>query len=246
MRLAVLASGSGTILDAICAAGVPVAVVVADRECGAQEVAARNGLQCELVKRRSYGNDFDRDGYTAELLGVLAGWDVDLVAMAGFGTILGKGMFDAFPGHILNTHPALLPSFPGWHGVEDALAYGVKVTGCTVHIATDGAEGLRAATAESFDAVLMDVSMPVMNGMTATRAIRLLSQSGDERLEKLAAVPVIGVTAMARPEDLRLCLEAGMDAHLGKPLERVKLLRTLKDVMEAHRWLSNGRAASAF
>jgi hypothetical protein len=52
-------------------------------------------------------------------------------------------------------------------------------------------------------------------------------------------VPVIGVTAMARPEDLRLCLEAGMDSHLGKPLERVKLLRALKDVMEAHRWLSN-------
>jgi phosphoribosylglycinamide formyltransferase-1 len=81
--------------------------------------------------------DFDRDGYTAELLGVLSGWDIELVAMAGFGTILGKGMFDAFPGHILNTHPALLPSFPGWHGVEDALAYGVKVTGCTVHIATE-------------------------------------------------------------------------------------------------------------
>ena len=137
MRLAVLASGSGTILDAICAAGVPVATVVVDRECGAQEVAARNGLECELVQRRSYGKDFDRDGYTAELLGVLSGWDIELVAMAGFGTILGRGMFDAFPGHILNTHPALLPSFPGWHGVEDALAYGVKVTGCTVHIATE-------------------------------------------------------------------------------------------------------------
>ena len=137
MRLAVLASGSGTILDAMCAAGVPVAVVVVDRPCGAQDVAARNGLACELVERRSYGRDFDRDGYTAELVGLLQGWDVDLVAMAGFGTILGPGMFDAFPGHILNTHPALLPSFPGWHGVADALAYGVKVTGCTVHIATE-------------------------------------------------------------------------------------------------------------
>ncbi len=137
MRLAVLASGSGTILDAICAAGLPVATVVVDRECGAQAVAARNGLECELVQRRSYGKDFDRDDYTAELLGVLSGWDIDLVAMAGFGTILGKGMFDAYPGHILNTHPALLPSFPGWHGVEDALAYGVKVTGCTVHVATE-------------------------------------------------------------------------------------------------------------
>lgn len=137
MRLAVLASGSGTILDAMCAAGVPIAVVVVDRTCGAQDVAARNGLTCELLERRSYGRDFDRDGYTAELVGVLQGWDVDLVAMAGFGTILGRAMFETFPGHILNTHPALLPSFPGWHGVEDALAYGVKVTGCTVHIATE-------------------------------------------------------------------------------------------------------------
>ena len=122
MRIAVLASGSGTILDAICAAGVPVAVAVVDRGCGAQEVAERNGIECELVQRRSYARDFDRDGYTAELTGLLTGYDIDLVVMAGFGTILGKGMFD---------------TFPGWHGVEDALAYGVKVTGCTVHIATE-------------------------------------------------------------------------------------------------------------
>jgi phosphoribosylglycinamide formyltransferase-1 len=118
MRLAVLASGSGTILEAMCAAGVPVSVVVVDRRCGAQDVAASNGLACELV-------------------GLLSGWDIELVAMAGFGTILGQQMFETFPGHILNTHPALLPSFPGWHGVDDALAYGVKVTGCTVHIATE-------------------------------------------------------------------------------------------------------------
>jgi phosphoribosylglycinamide formyltransferase-1 len=137
MRLAVLASGSGTILEAMCAAGVPVSVVVVDRRCGAQDVAASNGLACELVERLSYGRDFDRDGYTAELVGLLSGWDIELVAMAGFGTILGQQMFETFPGHILNTHPALLPSFPGWHGVDDALAYGVKVTGCTVHIATE-------------------------------------------------------------------------------------------------------------
>ena len=122
---------------------------------------------------------------------------------------------------------------------QKLLALWLKEAGAQVHHAFDGAEGLRAASAEPFDAVLMDVSMPVMNGMTATRAIRLLGQSGDERLERLAAVPVIGVTAMARHEDLRMCLDAGMDAHLSKPLERVKLLRTLNDVMEAHRWLSN-------
>jgi len=56
--------------------------------------------------------------------------------MAGFGTILGSAMHRAYNGRILNTHPALLPSFKGWHGVRDALEYGVKVTGCTVHVAT--------------------------------------------------------------------------------------------------------------
>lgn len=137
MRLAVLASGSGTILDAICSAGIPVAVVVVDRRCGAEDVAASHGVTCEIVERRSFGPDFDRAGYTAELVGVLRGWDVDLVAMAGFGTVLGAGVFDAYPGRIVNTHPALLPAFPGWHGVADALAYGVKVTGCTVHVATE-------------------------------------------------------------------------------------------------------------
>jgi phosphoribosylglycinamide formyltransferase-1 len=56
--------------------------------------------------------------------------------MAGFGTILSQAIHDAYPGRILNTHPALLPAFKGWHAVEDALAAGVKVTGCTVHVAT--------------------------------------------------------------------------------------------------------------
>lgn len=137
MRLAVLASGSGTILDAMGDAGIPISVVVVDRPCGAQQVAARHGLPCELVERRSFGPEFDRDGYTAEVVGVLRGWDVELVAMAGFGTVLGAAVFETWPGHVLNTHPALLPSFPGWHAVDDALAHGVKVTGCTVHVATE-------------------------------------------------------------------------------------------------------------
>jgi phosphoribosylglycinamide formyltransferase-1 len=56
--------------------------------------------------------------------------------MAGFGTIFEKTMFDAYEGRILNTHPALLPAFPGWHAVRDTLAAGVKITGVTVHVAT--------------------------------------------------------------------------------------------------------------
>ena len=66
----------------------------------------------------------------------LVAHQVDLVAMAGFGTVLTQRVHDAFPGRILNTHPALLPAFPGWHGVRDALAAGVEETGCTVHLAT--------------------------------------------------------------------------------------------------------------
>ena len=62
--------------------------------------------------------------------------DVDLVVMAGFMTVLEKPIFDAYEGRVLNTHPALLPSFRGAHAVRDALAYGVKVTGTTVHVAT--------------------------------------------------------------------------------------------------------------
>jgi signal transduction histidine kinase/DNA-binding NarL/FixJ family response regulator len=117
--------------------------------------------------------------------------------------------------------------------------------GAAVHIATDGAEGLRAASAEPFDAILMDVSMPVMNGLEATRAIRLLALSADEQQRLRSSVPVIGVTAMAGPEDLKHCLEAGMDAHLTKPLSRGKLLRTLAEVIVSHDWLRNSSAGAS-
>jgi phosphoribosylglycinamide formyltransferase-1 len=136
VRLAVLASGSGTLLDAILAAELPVEVVVVDRPCRAQEVAARHRVECVLVDRPEYGPTFDRDGYTKLVVAAVEGCGVDLVVMAGFGTVLGQPAFDAFPGRILNTHPALLPSFKGWHAVRAALDAGVKVTGCTVHVAT--------------------------------------------------------------------------------------------------------------
>ncbi len=138
-RLAVLASGSGTILHAIGTSGIGIAVVLCDRPCGAVEVATGLGVPVEVVDRSTYGgygNGFDREGYTKAVVGKLVELSIDVVAMAGFGTVLAETAYEAFPGRILNTHPALLPSFPGWHGVEDALRAGVKVTGCTVHIAT--------------------------------------------------------------------------------------------------------------
>lgn len=135
-RLAVLASGSGTILQALLEAGLPVAVVLADRPCPALGRAEAAGIPTELVARESFGADFDRDAYTGAVVAALRAHRIDLVAMAGFGTILGRSVHDAYPGAVVNTHPSLLPAFKGWHAVDDALARGVKVTGCTVHLAT--------------------------------------------------------------------------------------------------------------
>jgi phosphoribosylglycinamide formyltransferase 1 len=134
-RIAVLASGSGTLLHAILDDGVPVALVAADRPCRALERAAERGVPTELVERTEWGAAFDRSAYTERLVKVLRAHDVDLVAMAGFGTVV-PALADAFPGRVLNSHPALLPAFKGWHAVRDALAAGVEVTGTTIHIAT--------------------------------------------------------------------------------------------------------------
>ncbi len=136
MRIAVLASGSGTLLDAILREGIEIALVVTDRPSKAQGVAEEHGVPAVLVERTSFGAGFDRDAYTAAVVDTLEAHDIELVVMAGFGTIFGAAIHRAFPDRILNTHPALLPSFKGWHGVRDALDHGVKVTGCTVHVAT--------------------------------------------------------------------------------------------------------------
>ena len=131
-----LASGSGTLLEAILGADLPVVVALVDRPCRAQDVAAAHGTECVVVERTEFGETFDRDGYTKLVVAALEQYEVDLVVMAGFGTVLGEDAFAAFDGRILNTHPALLPAFKGWHAVREALAAGVKVTGCTVHVAT--------------------------------------------------------------------------------------------------------------
>lgn len=137
MRVGVLASGSGTILQAMLERGLPIVAVVVDRPCGALEIAERAGIGAELVERTDFGPSFDRVAYTHEVVDALGRHDVDLVAIAGFGTILSKPFVDAYGGRAVNTHPALLPSFKGWHAVRDALDFGVKVTGCTVHLVTE-------------------------------------------------------------------------------------------------------------
>lgn len=133
MRVGVLASGSGTILEAIEASGIPVDLVIADRPCRALELADAPSV---LLERTDFTKGFDRDGYSDRLVAVLHTHDIDLVVIAGFGTVVPKAA-TAFADRMLNTHPSLLPAFKGWHAVRDALAYGVKVTGTTVHVVTE-------------------------------------------------------------------------------------------------------------
>lgn len=135
VRIGVLVSGSGTNLRAILDANLLIAVVVSDRPAiGALERAVEAGVPTLVVDRDRYLPD--RVAFTQAILDALRAYDVGLVAMAGFMTILEKPIFEAFGDRVINTHPSLLPSFRGAHAVEEALAAGVKVTGCTIHVAT--------------------------------------------------------------------------------------------------------------
>lgn len=137
VRLSVLVSGTGSILEAIISARLPVTLVLSDRICRGTEVATDAGIEAAIVERTSFGPEFDRAAFTHQVTATLDEADTDIVAMAGFGTMLDVSFFDSYSGRVLNTHPSLLPKFPGWHAVADALAQDAEVTGCTVHIATE-------------------------------------------------------------------------------------------------------------
>ena len=136
VRIAVLASGSGTLLEAILTDGIAVDLVVVDRPSRALDIAQAHGVPAVHAERDSFGADFDRVGYTKQVVELLQDRRIGLIVMAGFGTVFAEPIHEAFPHRILNTHPALLPAFKGWHAVRAALEQGVKVTGCTIHVAT--------------------------------------------------------------------------------------------------------------
>ena len=135
-KLAVLVSGAGTILEAILANSIEVSLVLADRPCRGLTIAENAGIPAILVKRGSYGKEFDRLSYSREVVKTLQAHSIEFIAMAGFMTILDAPIFDAYAGKIINTHPSLLPAFRGEHAVADTLAYGARISGCTIHIAT--------------------------------------------------------------------------------------------------------------
>ena len=131
-RVVVLVSGHGSNLQALLDAGMPVVLVAADRP-GAYglERARRAGVDTAVVRPADHP---DRPAFDLALRELVAGARPDVVCLAGFMRILGPAFVRAFPDRIVNTHPSLLPAFRGAHAVRDAIAYGVKLTGCTVHL----------------------------------------------------------------------------------------------------------------
>jgi phosphoribosylglycinamide formyltransferase-1 len=134
--IGVLASGTGTNLQALLAEGLPV-VAVASNNTKAQALdrAAKAGIEAGAFPSVEFDSRDHRDTEMAEWL---AEREVELVVLAGYMRLLTAPFLERFAGRILNVHPSLLPSFPGAHAVEDALAHGVKVTGATVHFVDDG------------------------------------------------------------------------------------------------------------
>ena len=143
-RVVVLVSGGGSNLAALLAAhvepayGARVVGVVSDRpDAGGLAVARDAGVATAVV---APGDFADRPAWDAALAQAVGVFEPAWVVSAGFMRILGRAFLDRFGGRVLNTHPALLPAFPGAHGVRDALAHGVKVTGCTVHVVDAGVD----------------------------------------------------------------------------------------------------------
>lgn len=138
-RLVVLVSGGGTNLQALIDApgdSFDIVGVVADRDdAGGLDRAAAAGIPTRVVVPQA-----DRAAWDRALASSLADFAPDWIVCAGFMRILGPAVLNAFPWRIVNTHPALLPAFPGAHGVRDALAYGARVTGCTVHLVDAGVD----------------------------------------------------------------------------------------------------------
>jgi phosphoribosylglycinamide formyltransferase-1 len=143
-RLVVLVSGEGTNLQALIDAcerdeyGATIVAVGADRDnIGALDRAAKHKIPAFTLKVKDFPA---REEWDRALTTATKSYTPDLVVSAGFMKLVGKAFLDVFNGRFLNTHPALLPSFPGMHGVRDALDYGVKVTGCTVFMVDEGTD----------------------------------------------------------------------------------------------------------
>ncbi|MBD8506085.1 phosphoribosylglycinamide formyltransferase [Hoyosella sp. G463] len=156
-RIVVLASGSGTLFQALLDAAkddypARIAALVTDRECTAEQRAREHGVPVERIMPADHAT---REAWNSALAAAVHQHSPDLVVTAGFMRILGESFLRACNTRIVNSHPALLPSFPGAHAVRDALAHGVRITGTTVHLVDDGVDT---------GPILAQEAVPVMPG----------------------------------------------------------------------------------
>ncbi len=162
LRLAVLASGRGSNLQAIIEAiekgklNATLAVVISNKaEAPALERTRKHGAPTVFLDPKATP---DREAYDAVILEHLQKYEVGLVALAGYMKIVTKVLIDAYPNRIMNIHPSLLPSFSGLKAQQQALDWGVKVSGCTVHFVTEGVDT---------GPIIRQATVPVLEGDTA-------------------------------------------------------------------------------
>ena len=191
-RVVVLASGAGSLLSALLDAAVAdfparVVAVGTDRACAALDIAARASIPVFTVRLADHP---DRAAWDAALTDATGSHRPDLVVSAGFMKILGTEFLSRFPGRVLNTHPALLPAFPGAHPVRAALDYGVRVTGATVHLVDAGTDT---------GPIVAQQAVPVLDGDDETTLHERIKVIERQLLvDVVAAVATRGVTWSGR------------------------------------------------
>ncbi|MBI4697524.1 MAG: phosphoribosylglycinamide formyltransferase [Nitrospirae bacterium] len=144
LTLGVLASGRGSnfqsIIDSINSGYIKAnisALITDNPEASAIQRAKNNNIDTFIIRPKDFQN---RDSYYSNIADMLTGRGVELVVLAGFMRVVGRPLIQAFKNRIMNIHPALLPSFPGLHGQKQAVDYGVKISGCTVHFVDEGVD----------------------------------------------------------------------------------------------------------
>ncbi len=176
LRVGVLASGRGSNLQAIIDAieagklAARIAVVISNKkDAQALERARRHGVADVFLDPAPYKDRPDsRETYDRAVLEVLRKHNVELVALAGYMKIVTRVLIDAYPNRIMNIHPSLLPSFPGLKAQQQALDWGVKVSGCTVHFVTEGVDT---------GPIIRQAAVPVQENDTAeTLETRILTE----------------------------------------------------------------------
>jgi phosphoribosylglycinamide formyltransferase-1 len=172
ITLGVMASGRGTnlqsILDAIATGrlNAKVALVISDRaDATALERARAAGVPAKHLDPKAFPS---REAHDAAAADLLRGAGVELVALAGYMRLITRALLDAFPNRIINVHPSLLPAFPGLNAQRQAIEYGVKLSGCTVHFVTEGVDA---------GAIILQAAVPIREDDTdATLADRILAE----------------------------------------------------------------------